>query len=52
MALKWGTMRAGAALVVHLPSPVLSLNTRNRIAGWWLLLVTALQIVGNVTRNR
>ena len=47
MALTWGTLIAGAAILFGLPLAIIWLNARKRNAGWWLLLaLVALVIVG------
>lgn len=49
MALTWGTIIAGFALVFGLPVAVLLLNRVWRHSGWWLLAgLIGLIIVGNI----
>ena len=52
MALTWGTLIAGAAILFGLPVAIVVLNTRKRNAGWWLLAgVLAFVIVGNLAEK-
>ena len=52
MALTWGTLIAGAFVVIGLPTLVILLNRWKRNAGWWLLVAfLALIIVGNLAEK-
>jgi hypothetical protein len=52
MALTWGTLVAGGAILFGLPSASLWLNGRRPNAGWWLLLaVIAFVVVGNAAEK-
>ena len=52
MALTWGTLIAGAFVVIGLPTLVMSLNRWKRNAGWWLLVaLVALIIAGNLAEK-
>ncbi|WP_295560765.1 hypothetical protein [uncultured Sphingomonas sp.] len=52
MALTWGTLIVGAAVIFGLPLATFWLNVRRRNAGWWLLTaVISLLIVGNAAEN-
>jgi hypothetical protein len=52
MALTWGTLMAGAAVLFALPVAVIWLNVRKRNAGWWLLLaIVALVIIGGIAEK-
>jgi len=48
MALTWGTLIGGIAILFGLPIAVILLNRRKRNAAWWLLVAAvAFVIVGN-----
>jgi len=52
MALTWGTLMAGAFVVIGLPTLVTLLNRWKRNAGWWLLVAfLALIIVGHLAEK-
>jgi hypothetical protein len=52
MALTWGTLFVGAAILFVLPLAIVLLNRRSRHAGWWLLAAAvALVIVGNLAEK-
>ena len=52
MALTWGTLIAGAFVVIGVPTLLMSLNRWKRNAGWWLLVaLVALIIVGNLAEK-
>ena len=52
MAVTWGTLVAGGAVLFGLPAATFWLNRRRRNAGWWLLVaVVAFVIVGNAAEK-
>ena len=52
MALTWGILIAGTAILFGLPLAIVWLNARKRNAGWWLLLaLVAFVIVGNLAEK-
>jgi len=52
MALTWGTLIAGVAVVFGLPMAAVLLNRWKRNAGWWLLAaLVAIVIAGNIAEQ-
>lgn len=49
MALTWGTIVAGVAIIFGLPAAIFALNRVRRNYGWWLLIgLVTLVLIGNL----